>query len=81
MALPGVKTCVLVNRQEVAFDRVNVRAGELLEEAGFEGKEWDLLQLSGKNDPTGGRPIDQDSILELTEGDCFRVIPGNRTFG
>lgn len=81
MRRSGVEVRVNVNRQEVVLDGGQLTAVDLLRKAGFEGDEWDLLQLSGKDDLTGGRLIDQSSALELTEGDCFRVIPGNRTFG
>jgi hypothetical protein len=54
---------------------------ELLAAAGFEGDEWDLLELKGEGDPSGGRLVEGGEELKLKNGEHFRVIPGNRTFG
>jgi hypothetical protein len=72
---------VFVNRKKIEIDREHVTGGELLQIAGFEGTEWDLLQLQGEGDPSGGTLVGQDEDLDLKNGEHFRVIPGNRTFG
>lgn len=75
-----VKVHVFVNRKKVEVDSTETGA-ELLKDAGFEGTHWDLFQLQGEGDPTGGELILADQILHLKNGDRFRVIPGDRTFG
>jgi hypothetical protein len=75
------KIHVFVNRRKVELDQDELTAAQLLEAAGFQGEEWDLFQLQGEGDPTGGDPILATQVLALKNGDRFRVIPGNRTFG
>jgi hypothetical protein len=72
---------VFVNRKKVEVGTEQITGAELLEAGGFEGQGWDLLALQGEGDPTGGELIMFDRVLELKNGDRFRVIPGNRTFG
>lgn len=72
---------VFVNRRKIEVPTDTMTGAELLEAAEFEGQGWDLLQLQGEGDPTGGEVILADKTLELKNGDRFRVIPGNRTFG
>lgn len=72
---------VFVNRRKVELERSPVTGAELLSAAGFEGKEWDLLKLQGEGDPSGGTVVMWDASIEVKNGDHFRVIPGNRTFG
>jgi hypothetical protein len=80
---PGTKTSVhvFVNREKVDLYTTELTGAELLAEAGFEGQGWDLLKLQGEGDPSGGELILHDQTLTLKNGDRFRVIPGNRTFG
>lgn len=75
------KVQIFVNRRKLELHETDVTGAKLLEEAGFEGTEWDLLQLQGEGDPTGGQLVQADQPLHLKNGDRFRVIPGNRTFG
>ena len=72
---------VHVNRRRLVIEAASVTGVQLLELAGFEGNGWDLLQLQGEGDPTGGELILAATPLELKNGDHFRVIPGDRTFG
>ena len=72
---------VFVNRKKIELSTDTMTGAELLEAAEFEGQGWDLLKLQGEGDPTGGEVIVADKTLELKNGDRFRVIPGNRTFG
>jgi len=72
---------VFVNRRKVEFSTTEVTGRQLLEAAGFTGQGWDLLQLQGEGDPTGGTLIMADQTVAMKNGDHFRVIPGNRTFG
>jgi hypothetical protein len=75
------KLHVFVNRKKVDLERDRMTGAELLLEAGFQGDGWDLLRLRGEGDPTGGDVLLATDELELKNGDRFRVIPGNRTFG
>lgn len=72
---------VFVNRKKVDLPADRMTGAELLQRAGFEGQGWDLFKLQGEGDPTGGDLVMFDQILDLKNGDRFRVIPGNRTFG
>jgi len=72
---------VFVNRRKVEFSTTEVTGRQLLEADGFTGQGWDLLQLQGEGDPTGGTLIMADQTVAMKNGDHFRVIPGNRTFG
>lgn len=72
---------IFVNRRRLDLDTTELTGAELLQRAGFEGQQWDLLKLQGEGDPTGGELVMADARLELKNGAHFRVIPGNRTFG
>jgi hypothetical protein len=76
-----MKLHVFVNRRKLDLDADSMTGAELLSKAGFEGTAWDLLQLKGEGDPTGGEVVLAAQELTLKNGDRFRVIPGNRTFG
>ena len=75
------KVHIFVNRRKLELDSNEITGEQLLVAAGFTGREWDLLRLQGEGDPTGGVPITFDQQLILKNGEHFRVIPGNRTFG
>ena len=77
----ATKVVVFVNRRKLELDQTEVTGAQLLEAAGFEGTAWDLFKLQGEGDPTGGQLIAATDVLRLKNGDRFRVIPGNRTFG
>jgi hypothetical protein len=72
---------IFVNRRKLDLHQTEIKAAQLLEAAGFQGEGWDLFKLQGEGDPTGGRLVQAIEMLELKDGDRFRVIPGNRTFG
>lgn len=72
---------VFVNRRKVNLDRAEMTVAELVATAGFQGQGWDVLRLQGEGDATGGTPLTASDPLVLKNGDRFRVIPGNRTFG
>lgn len=78
---PGTEVHVFVNRKKVELDTRSITGAGLLEKAGFEGQAWDLFLLQGEGDPTGGKLILATDVLDLKDGQRFRVIPGNRTFG
>jgi hypothetical protein len=79
--MPATATIhVFVNRRKLELQSTEMTGRQLLEAAGF-GEGYDLLQLQGEGDPTGGAVILADQVLNLKNGDHFRVIPGNRTFG
>jgi hypothetical protein len=72
---------IFVNRRKLELDQTEITGASLLVAAGFQGEGWDLLRLQGEGDPTGGTLIQATDTIELKEGERFRVIPGNRTFG
>ena len=72
---------VFVNRRKVELDQEELTGEQLLRTAGFSGNEWDLLHLQGEGDPTGGELITFNQVIQVKNGEHFRVIPGNRTFG
>ncbi len=72
---------VFVNRRKVDLDRNEMTVADLVAAASFQGQDWDVLRLQGEGDPTGGTLLAADDVLLLKNGDRFRVIPGNRTFG
>jgi len=76
-----IEVHVFVNRRKLELEIAVVTGAQLLEKAEFEGTAWDLFELQGEGDPTGGRLIQATEELHLKDGDRFRVIPGNRTFG
>ena len=81
--MPPVRDTVKVhvNRRLVSFDRTSVTGAELIAAAGFDGSAWDLLELHGEGDPTGGELILATTAITLHPGQHFRVIPGDRSFG
>jgi hypothetical protein len=72
---------VFVNRRKVELDQEELTGEQLLTKAGFTGNQWDLLRLQGEGDPTGGELIMFNQLIKVKNGEHFRVIPGNRTFG
>jgi hypothetical protein len=77
----ATKVEVFVNRRKLELHAMEMTTAQLLEAAGFEGSNWELFKLQGEGDPTGGQLIPATDLLHLKNGDRFRVIPGNRTFG
>lgn len=77
----GTRVEVFVNRRKLELHQIEVTGAQLLKAAGFEGSDWDLFKLHGEGDPTGGQLVQSTEIVRLKNGDRFRVIPGNRTFG
>ncbi len=75
------KVHVFVNNRKLHLPTDDLTGAQLLLAAGFEGTGWDLLLLHSEGDPTGGQLIVAGTVLELKNGERFRVIPGNRTFG
>jgi len=72
---------IFVNRRRLEVDQTELSGEQILRLAGFAGNDWDLLRLQGEGDPTGGEVILFSQTIRLKNGDHFRVIPGNRTFG
>lgn len=75
------KLHIFVNRRKVDLGQTEMTVAELVEAAGFQGQGWDVLRLQGEGDPTGGTLLPSTEPLHLKNGDRFRIIPGNRTFG
>lgn len=76
-----MKLHIFVNRRKLELSSPSMTGADLLVQAGFEGTAWDLLRLQGEGDPSGGEVILAAEEVSLKNGDRFRVIPGNRTFG
>jgi hypothetical protein len=72
---------IFVNRRKIDLPSAQVTGEQILRAAGFEGNSWDLFLLHGEDDPTGGTLILFNQTIEVKNGEHFRVIPGNRTFG
>ena len=72
---------VFINRRKIELPLGPMTIPQLLTEAGFDGTAWDVLQLQGESDPTGGTLLMADTSVEIKAGLHFRVLPGNRTFG
>ena len=72
---------VFVNQRKLDLPTNEMTANQLVESAGFQGTGWDLLLLQGEGDRTGGELINSTTLLRLKNGEHFRIIPGNRTFG
>lgn len=72
---------VFVNRQKVELSSTEITGEQLLVAAGFAGRDWDIFELQGEGDPSGGTPVGLDQKITVKNGDHFRVIPGNRNFG
>lgn len=72
---------IFVNRRKIPIEDPTVTGAQLLDLADFEGTQWDLLELQGEGDPSGGTLILADQQLTLHNAGRFRVVPGNRTFG
>jgi len=72
---------IFVNRRKIELPSAQVTGEDILRAAGFSGREWDLFLLHGEGDPSGGTLIQFNQTITLKEGEHFRVIPGNRTFG
>ena len=72
---------IFVNRRKLDLDVTELTGAQLLEKAGFTGNQWDLFLLKGEGDPSGGELILANQTITLKDGEHFRVIPGNRTFG
>jgi Multiubiquitin len=75
------KVEIFVNRRKLELHQTEITGAQLIEAAGFQGEGWDLFKLQGEGDPTGGDLVQAADVLHLQNGDRFRVIPGNRTFG
>lgn len=72
---------IFVNRTKVEFDDPAQTGASILQAAGFAGDDWDLLKLQGEGDATGGVLVTAQEAVHLKNGEHFRAIPGNRTFG
>ncbi len=77
----AIQVEVFVNRRKLELHETEITGAELLEAAGFQGQAWDLFKLQGEGDPSGGELLQATEVIPLKNGERFRVIPGNRTFG
>jgi hypothetical protein len=56
-------------------------AGSAILALGGYGTEYELYELNGEGDPTGGVLVAPDAEVQLKNGLHFRAIPGNANFG
>lgn len=75
------KLHVFVNRQKLDLDTDEITREDLMAAAGFASEGHDLFRLQGEGDPSGGTLVAANETLQLKNGDRFRIIPGNLTFG
>lgn len=71
---------IFVNRRKYEVSEECMAGREILVLAGL-GEGYDLLQLQGEGDPTGGDCVLADQKVDLKPGMHFRAVPGNCTFG
>ncbi len=76
-----VKLHVFVNRKKLDLDVEQTSRQQLMAEAGFPSEGHDIFRLQGEGDPTGGTLVPANETLHLKNGDRFRIVPGNLTFG
>ena len=68
---------VFVNNRKVRLNSGEIRAADLIKEAGFfEHSHWDLYRLQNAGD-TAGITVDANDILHVKDGDFFRAVEGN----
>lgn len=78
---PKTKLHVFVNRQKLDLDTDEITREDLMAAAGFASEGHDIFRLQGEGDPSGGTLVAANETLQLKNGDRFRIIPGNLTFG
>jgi hypothetical protein len=78
MAHPPFK--IFLNRRPVEAPSSPMTGAAILGLGGY-GSEYELYELQGEGDPTGGVQIVQGAELPLKDGLHFRAIPGNANFG
>lgn len=74
-------TKIHVNRELIDVEDSAKTVLDMLAAAGFEGADWDVFELQGEGDPTGGSKIELDRAFGFESGQHFRVVPSNRNFG
>lgn len=75
------KLHVFVNRRKVELDSTQLTREQLITAAGFPSDGHDLFRLQGEGDQTGGELIPANGTLLVKNGERFRIVPGNLTFG
>lgn len=75
-----MKAVIFINKRKFEVEAPILSGREILALLGV-GEGYDLLQLQGEGDPTGGDVVLADQKVEIRSGMHFRAIPGNRTFG
>lgn len=71
---------VFVNNRKVRLKNSRITGYELLRQSGFsEAEHWNLYRLQGENDLSGGRLVGCDEVLEVRDGDWFRVTEGHQS--
>jgi len=70
-----------VNKHLVEVSENPASGAQILKAAGYDPAGYDLFELQGEGDPSGGKKIGPDTEVELKDGDHFRAVPNNVTFG
>lgn len=79
--MPHSAVKVHVNRVLVELSEPTETVAQMLIDAAFEGADWDVFELRGEGDPSGGKPLKLEESFHFKNGQHFRVLPGNRNLG
>jgi Prokaryotic E2 family E len=80
MSAPKNAFHLILNRRPVEATHSPLTGLQILE-LGKYGADYELYELHGEGDPSGGVHIGHDQLVELRSGMHFRAIPGNANFG
>lgn len=71
---------VFVNNRKISVPSNRIKGPDILRLAGFiEGEHWDLYRLQSATDASGGTLVGASEVLNIKDGDWFRVIGGHHT--
>ena len=71
---------IKINRRPFETHESKLTGLQILNLAGY-GDEYELFELHGEGDPSGGQPRPLDAVIEIHEGQHFRAIPKDANFG
>lgn len=71
---------VFINSRKIQLYSPRITGNDLLRKAGFsEAGHWNLYRLQNENDLSGGTIVYGNNILNIKDGDWFRVIEGHES--
>jgi len=71
---------VFVNNRKVNLQSNRITGTQLIKMAGYhEPKHWNLYRLQSESDPSGGTAVSCDDILNVKDGDWFRLAEGHQS--